>query len=161
MSSLPKIKKVTVSTISAEGVQSEKVLTVIKMPLGRYGQFLERMSEVPASVSDSVKMLLGDAPGSEEPVIDTILQLPAILAKHWPDLIGLLSIASGVAEEDVADLDFDEASMLFEAVVKVNNFFGAAGRLQRMAAWFGQDTASAGKQTTQRMTPPPKKKHHG
>lgn len=145
VSSLPKIKKITVSTITPEGEQGEKVLTVTKMPLGRYSQFLKKISGVPDSISENVRKLFGETldkdgqpADTSDPVTDTILQLPVILAKHWPDLISILSIASGVPEKDVADLDFSEGTMLFEAIVEVNDFFGAASRLQQIAARFGR-----------------------
>ncbi len=64
--------------------------------------------------------------------LDAMLEIPTILAKHWTEVVGLLAIASGIEKKRLEDLDLDEATMIVEAVIEVNNFFGIKDRYDKM-----------------------------
>ena len=151
--SLPKIKKVVVSEISGEQ-QLERILVVSKMPLGRYGQFMQELEKIPETLKAVTKMFLGDGTKKEDfqkaaeergdseqakeisqsdevtndQMIEAVFSIPGILTKHWDDLVMMLSIASGVEEEVLRKIDLDEATQVVVAVIEVNNFFGIGDR---------------------------------
>ncbi len=142
--SLPKIKKVEVSDVSGD-TEAVKTLTVKKMPLGRYAAFWVEVAKIPKTVSGLLKALMGsgnmqklatdleetlndpDAP-VDDPVIDFLLELPNILVAHWEDLITIISIATGIEEEELNQIDIDEAVTVIMAAIEVNNFFGVRDR---------------------------------
>jgi hypothetical protein len=145
--SLPKIKKVEVSDVSGD-IEAVKTLTVKKMPLGRYAAFWVEVAKIPETIGGLVKALMGsgdmqklaadleetlndpDAP-IDDPVIDFMLKLPGILAAHWGDLISIVSIATGIEEEELNQIDVDEAVNVIMAAIEVNNFFGVRDRARR------------------------------
>jgi len=124
------------------------------MPLGRYGQFMEELEKIPGTIKTVAKMFLGDSVQKEDfqkaaeergdndhaeqiaqdseitndQMIEAVFAIPGILTKHWNDLVTLLSIASGVSEEDLKNIDLDEATQVVVAVIEVNNFFGIGDR---------------------------------
>jgi len=132
--SLPKFKELTLSTIDGMGKED---FVVTKMPLGRYNEFLLEAAKIPKSISGIVKMFLGesaegDLPEETDAFLDAMLEIPTILAKHWTEVVGLLAIASGIEKKRLEDLDLDEATMIVEAVIEVNNFFGIKDRYDKM-----------------------------
>lgn len=140
--SLFKTEIVAVCYAKPDGEIVESVLTITKLPLGRYAQFLQKLAEIPATISNSVKLLFGDAlglgpgapAGEVDPMLDVALHLPAILAQHWNDLVGLLSVASGVSEEVLSSIGLNEALQIVRAIISVNDFFDTGGHLREMAA---------------------------
>ena len=149
--SLGKTKTITIIKIDEAKNETEKDLLVVKMPLGRYEPFLRELSKIPKTISGIVKLLFGDGQegmkdiknGKEEqdrqkseqpedPFIDAILSLPLILADHWGDLISLVSMASGIDEEEISEIDADEAMQIIIAIIEINNFFGLKDRYQTL-----------------------------
>ena len=149
--SLGKTKTITIIKIDEAKNETEKDLLVTKMPLGRYEPFLRELSKIPKTISGIVKVLFGDGQEgmkdieagkeeqnqqeiekSEDPFIDAILSLPLILADHWGDLISLVSMASGIDEEEISEIDADEAMQIIVAIIEINNFFGLKDRYQTL-----------------------------
>lgn len=166
--SLP--KRITINTFDSGGNEIELVIT--NMPIGRYAAFLDELAKIPKSLSGVVKMLFDEKPTQEEldefgqalvsdgetestgdNVVDALLELPIILAKHWSSLVKLLSIASDIPEEDLEVVDLDTAVQVVIAVVDVNNFFGIRDRYQD----FMVKKAIASRKQNQKMSAPTKK----
>ncbi len=155
--SLPKVKTIT---ITGPGGVGEDVLTIAKMPIGRYSSLLLEAAEIPKSVKGIAKMLFGEKASPEEvpedtdEFIDFILEIPALLAQNWSDIISLVSIASGVEKSKLETVDIDEATVILEAVMDVNNFFGVRERYSRTMSRRAMDS----KLPKQKMTAPAKKR---
>lgn len=100
-------------TIDLNGTQ----YTISKMALGRYGQVLEELDNLPPEVSTTLASL--DAASSEA----LIAKLPALLGKSWKNLITLLEIATGIDRNTIEnDLDLADGIELLKAVFEVNDF---------------------------------------
>ena len=132
--SLKKVKEVTIITSEGE----EKVFKVKKMPLGRYAQAIEELEKIPELVGQIATM----------ETEDIFKQLPKMLATSFEDVVGVLSIATGIDKTFLQEeVDLEEAIELVHAVIEVNNFFALGRKLQEMfpgAQGIFQDIMEAG-----------------
>ena len=100
-------------TLELNGTQ----YTVTKMALGRYGQVLIELDNLPPEVAATLAGI--DATSSEA----LIAKLPALLGKSWGNLITILEIATGIDKKTIEnDLDLAEGIELLRAVFEVNDF---------------------------------------
>ena len=112
--SLPRFCEVT--------LDSGKV-KIEKLPMGKYLQVFNGMKQIP-DVVDTISSLSGE---------NLYKEIPNLLCKSWQEMIGILSIASGLPEEKfMNEIGLEEAVDIIGAVIEVNNFFGIAGKLRNL-----------------------------
>ena len=93
---------------------------VKKLPLGKYALLLQELQKLP----EMLEMIM------EKDTTEIVNELPRIIAISWPDLVGVISIATGVSKKEFEeDIGLDEGISLVTAVIEVNNFFAVAQNL--------------------------------
>ena len=93
---------------------------VKKLPLGKYALLLQELQKLP----EMLEMIM------EKDTTEIVNELPRIIAISWPDLVGVISIATGVSKKELEeDIGLDEGISLVTAVIEVNNFFAVAQNL--------------------------------
>ncbi len=90
----------------------DKTVTVKKLPLGKYAELLEAVETLPKSIG-GLDGLSND---------DIFAQLPKLIARSLPEVIKIVSIATDLPENEVAELGLDELVRLLKAVGEVNNY---------------------------------------
>lgn len=90
----------------------EKTIQVAKLPLGKYAELLAAIKELPKHISTL------DGKSNEE-----ILQnLPMIISQAFPDIVGILVIATQLTKDEIEALGLDEVTRVLVAVIEVNNY---------------------------------------
>lgn len=112
--SLPKVSVVQLDSGDVE---------VKKLPLGKYALVLQELEKLPAVLEQI----------TSQSTDEIVQQLPAILATSWSDVVGIISIATGVSKAELEEeIGLDEAVSLVTAVIEVNNFFSVAQNLGKL-----------------------------
>ena len=122
---------------------NEKLVTVKKLALGKYGELLQAVDELPKEVTNELsKLEVGkDGKGS-----DTFFaKLPIMLGKSWDKLINVLAVATSLEADYLAkECDLVDGANLLKAVFEVNDFLAVKNAL---AAAFQKKETTVAKQT--------------
>jgi len=100
---------------------------VKRMPLGRYVQFFQELKQSP----EALKII------SDKPEAEVVAQIPAVVASCWSDLVGSLSVATGISRETLSEseaIGLEEAVDLVSAVIEVNGFFEIASKVTHLVS---------------------------
>lgn len=90
----------------------DRELEVKKLPLGKYGELLAAVQELPKT--------LGGLEGiSNDQIFE---KLPLLISKSLPDVIGILTIATDLKKEEIEMMGLDEAIKVVVAIIEVNNY---------------------------------------
>ena len=108
------VKTKTITILTSKG---ERKYIIAKLPLGKYAQVFEELNRIPGILLKAIEL-----------DVDQLLSdLPVIVAKSWLDLIGVISIATGIPKKVLEnDVGLDEGIEIISAIIDVNNFFDVA-----------------------------------
>lgn len=107
-----------------------------KMPLRKYALFLEVIDNLPEEVKKDIAN--ADLQDNDK----FFASLPRLLAKAFPQMVKVLSVASDVPEDKLMDeYGLAEAAIILRAVVEVNDFLAVKNAL--VAAFQGIKQATA------------------
>lgn len=113
--------KYIMKTIKVE--LDNKTVVIEKMPLGRYAEVLTLLNQLPEKIG-----------GLDNLTSDEILRkLPSIIATSLPEVVNILSVATGLTIEEVNALGLDEVVRLAIAVYEVNNYRDIIERIKKAA----------------------------
>jgi len=90
----------------------ERTIQVSKLPLGKYAELLAAIKELP-------KHIMGLDGKSNDEILES---LPFLISQAFPDIIGILTIATDLTKEEIELLGLDEVSRIVLAVIEVNNY---------------------------------------
>lgn len=100
-----------------------KTVTIEKMPLGKYAEVLTLINQLPEKIG-----------GLENLTSDEIFKkLPSIIATSLPEVVNILSVATGLTVEAVNALGLDEVVKLTVGVYEVNNYRDIIERIKKAA----------------------------
>jgi hypothetical protein len=105
-------------------LDSGKEVAVKKLPLGKYAELLGALDELP-------KHLNGFDTKSTD---DLVAQLPKLIAVALPDVIKVVSIATDLTAEQVAELGLDEVVKIIVALIEVNNYAEVIETIKKLTA---------------------------
>lgn len=109
-------------TITIDG---GRVLTVAKLPLGKYAELFLSLQELP-------KHLAGMDNFSND---EFFAKLPFIIGSSFKEVIKVISVATGVPEKDLEeDLGLDDLTELFIAFIEVNNIEKVVANVKKLMA---------------------------
>lgn len=118
----------------------EETYQIKKMPLRKYAAFLEVLDQLP----DDIKKEFAGVDGVSNDQFFS--SLPRILAKAFPQVVKILSVATDVPEEKLMDeYGLAEAAQLVKAVFEVNDFLSVKNAL--VAAFRGVKQATTATET--------------
>lgn len=102
------------------------LVEVKKLPLGKYALVLQELQKVP----EILELIM------EKDTTEIVSELPSIVATSWSDLVGIISIATGVSKQELEEeIGLSEGIDLVTAIIEANDFFGVAqslGKLQEI-----------------------------
>ena len=126
---LPRIKVVEITVIDEAGQEQIQKVTVKKAGLGRWKQIINALKKLINMLPEFLK-----TKGIEDPetfidslsYTDLIAMIPDILDMAADEFINLLAIGTGLDVEFLeVNVGIDEAIELVEAIIQVNDIFGA------------------------------------
>lgn len=82
------------------------------LPLGRYSELMKAFEKLPEHFNSLAGVTNDEA----------VKRLPIIIADSLPEVTKVLSIGSGMTEDEINLLNLEEATDLFLAVYKANNY---------------------------------------
>ena len=92
---------------------NDKTVVIKKLPLGRFAKVLAALDKLPGYLSSF----------DELSVEKIILELPEMISGAFPELLEVLSIASGVPREELdEEYGLDDVTFLLKGIFEVNNF---------------------------------------
>lgn len=92
---------------------NDKLYRIEKMPLGRYGEVMGALDKLPKHIDTFSSV-------SEEEIIAS---LPKIAKDAMPELIKILSLASGISEKILnEEMGLDDAALIIKTIWEVNNY---------------------------------------
>jgi len=92
---------------------NNKDVVIKKLPLGKYAEVLGALDKLPTKVGDFDKL-------SQDKIIAS---LPKLISESFPELIKIISIASGVLEEELTnEYGLDDVTLLIKGIFDVNDF---------------------------------------
>ena len=102
----------------------EKLYTIKKMPLGRYAELFEALNDLPPEITSKIVDI------DKLDINSFVGILPLLLSKSFPNIIKVLSIATGIEVEILKEkCDLEEAIKLVEGIFKVNNYLSVKNAL--------------------------------
>lgn len=102
------MKKKFEKTVTVNG----KKVTIKKLVLGNYADMIGSMKEIPKILGD-----LKDI--NDEKVVE---KLPQMIRLAFDELIGMLSIASGVSKKEmITEYDLEDLTLLLRTILEVNS----------------------------------------
>lgn len=101
-----------------------KEVTIKKLPLGKYAELLGALDELPKHLG-SFDSLSTDA---------LMAQLPKLIAVALPDVIKVVSIATDLTPDEVAELGLDEVVKIVVALIEVNNYKEVIDTIKKLTA---------------------------
>lgn len=126
---LPRTKVVEISIIDEAGQEQIQKVTVKKAGLGRWKQIINALKKLINMLPEFLK-----TKGIEDPeafidslsYTDLIAMIPDILDMAADEFINLLAVGTGLDVEFLEEnVGIDEAIELVEAIIQVNDIFGA------------------------------------
>lgn len=126
---LPRVKIVEIIVIDEDGQEQSKKITVKKAGLGRWKQIINALKKLINMLPEFL-----ETKGVENPetfidslsYTDLIAMIPDILDMAADEFINLLAIGTGLDVEFLeVNVGIDEAIELVEAIIQVNDIFGA------------------------------------
>lgn len=94
-----------------------KEYAVKKLALGRYGQLLAELDDLPPEVTKTLAELDTEQPEA------LLAKLPALLGKSWPNILRMLEVATEIPRQTIEEeLDLVDGLALLKAVFAVNDF---------------------------------------
>lgn len=126
---LPRIKIVEITIIDETGQEQTKKITVKKAGLGQWKQIITSVKKLFNQLPEFLKVK-----GMEDPeafleslsYTDLIAMIPDVLDMAADEFINLLAMGTGLDVNFLEqNIGIDEAVDLVEAIVEVNNIFGA------------------------------------
>lgn len=106
--------------IKLDGLEVE----VKKLPLGKYAELLGALDELPKHLS-----------GFDTKSTDALMaELPKLIAVALPDVIKIISIATDLTPEQVAELGLDDVVKIITALIEVNNYREVFENIKKLTA---------------------------
>jgi hypothetical protein len=99
-----------------------KELEIKPLPLGKYAELMRVFEKLPEH--------LGGLAGVSND--EALKKLPLLLADSLPEMAKILSIGSGLSEDEIYGLELSEATDLFLAVYEVNNYSGIFAKVKKV-----------------------------
>jgi hypothetical protein len=122
----------------------DDVYVIRKMPLRKYAAFLEVLDQLPEDVKKDIGAI--DLTSNDE----FLSSLPRLLAKAFPQMVKVLSVASDIPEDKLMDeYGLAEAALVIRAVFEVNDFLQVKNALVAAFQGIKQATATEQKTSTQ------------
>ena len=103
---------------------SDRTVEINKLPLGKYGQLLEALEQLPKE--------LGNLSGVSKD--ELVASLPKMIAKCLPEFLRVLNIATGLEEEYISALGLDEVVDIVLAVIDENNYKEIYDKIKKKTA---------------------------
>lgn len=101
-----------------------KDIQIKVIPIIKYPSILKKLKTIPK--------YLGELEGKTNN--DVFAMLPDLVANCLPDVIAILSEATGVSEDEIGQCGFDEVVEILIEVIKVNRFVEAIERIKKETA---------------------------
>jgi hypothetical protein len=105
-------------------VLSDREVVVEKLPLKKYVDVFNAIGKLPKEL----EQLSGK---SNEELFN---EIPSLIASFLPQVVGILSVATGLKKQEIEELGLDEATDLFVAVIEVNNVSKVVDNIKKLTA---------------------------
>lgn len=105
-------------------LEDDRKVVVSKLPLKKYVDVFNAIGKLPEQ--------LDQIAGKSNQEIFT--ELPSLIATFLPEVARILSVATGLKEEEIMELGLDEATELFVAVIEVNNISKVTDNIKKLTA---------------------------
>jgi len=102
----------------------DKKITIGRLPLGKYGQVLSVLNELPKMFPEFI----------EKDPDQLMAMLPQIIGKAWPDAMAIMLVATPLTKEEIETLRIDDAVKIALAIYEVNNFKEVYEELKKVLA---------------------------
>ena len=160
---LPRIKVVEITVIDETGQEQTQKVTVKKAGLGRWKQIINAVKKLINMLPEFLK-----TKGVEDPeafidslaYTDLIAMIPDILDLAADEFINLLAVGAELEVDFLEQhIGIDEAIDLVEAIIEVNNLFGAVEKGKNLIPRVNPGAAkTVTKKTTEKQRKPGNKK---
>jgi len=94
------------------------------LPLGKYAELMKAFDKLPEHFNSLAGVSNDEA----------IKKIPTMLADSLPEATKILSIGSGMSEEEINNLNLEEATDLFLAIYKANNYSAIFAKVKKAFA---------------------------
>jgi len=108
-------------------LENGKVITIAKLPLGKYADLLKAFQEFPKHIGEFKEF-------KSFSNSQILAALPAILGSCMPDVIRIIEIASPLVEEEIQQLGLTEVTDILMAIYKVNNYQAIYEKIKKVIA---------------------------
>lgn len=88
------------------------MIDIKPLPLGKYAELMKALDKLPEKFSSFAGVDNNQA----------IKLIPSLIADSLPEMTKILSIGSGMSEEEIINMNLEEATDLFLAIYKANNY---------------------------------------
>ena len=108
-------------------LEDKSEIVISALPLGKYAELLNCLEEIP-------KQLAGLTPDQTKDTSVFITALPKLIANSLPEFVKIFTIATPLTKEKAENLSLDEAVLVLEAVVDVNNYSALLEKAKKVMA---------------------------
>lgn len=101
-----------------------KEIDIKPLPLGKYAEIMKAFDKLPSHFNS-----LSGASNDE-----AIKRVPILIADSLPEVTKILSIGSGLSDEEIINLNLEEATDLFLAIYQANNYSNIFTKIKKAFA---------------------------